>query len=92
MGSSVRTDGLPLKRVSRGPSFCVVLWSLNHAGRGFTMNGPQLGVGPGFSVDGYHLDLWYYGRAVMHVVNGRVWGRSLYASAPARVRWPTSAR
>ena len=53
----------------------------------FTMDGPQLGVGPGFSVDGYHLDLWYYGRAVMHVVNGRVWGRSLYASAPARVRW-----
>ena len=35
MGSSVRTDGLPLKRVSSGPSFCVVLWSLNHAGRGF---------------------------------------------------------
>jgi tellurite methyltransferase len=53
----------------------------------FTMDGPQLGVGPGFSVDGYHLDLWYYGRAVMYVVNGRVWGRSLYSSAPIRVLW-----
>ena len=54
---------------------------------GFTMDGPQLGVGPGFAVDGYHLELWYYGHAVMHVVNGRVWGRSLYTSAPVRVHW-----
>ena len=53
----------------------------------FTIDGPQLGVGPGFSVDGYHLDLWYYGRAVMYVVNGRVWGRSIYTSAPTRVHW-----
>ena len=41
----------------------------------------------GFAVDGYHLELWYYGHAVMHVVNGRVWGRSLYTSAPVRVHW-----
>jgi tellurite methyltransferase len=53
----------------------------------YTMDGAQLGVGPGFSVDGYHLDLWYYGRAVMYVVNGRVWGRSIYTSAPTRVHW-----
>lgn len=58
----------------------------------FTMDGPQLGVGPGFAVDGYHLELWYYGHAVMHVVNGRVWGRSLYTSAPVRVHWAALAR
>lgn len=51
----------------------------------FSAGGVQLGVGPEATVDGYELSLWYYGRAVFHVINGRVWGRSLYESAPTRV-------
>jgi tellurite methyltransferase len=57
----------------------------------FTMDGVQLGVGPQSTVDGYSLELWYYGRAVFHVVNGRVWGRSLYDSEPSRVSFPQRA-
>lgn len=53
----------------------------------FTMNGVQLGVGPGFTVDGYNLSLWYYGRVVVYVVNGKVWGRAIYDSEPVRVRF-----
>ncbi len=53
-----------------------------------TMDGIQLGVGPQSTVDGYELSLWYDGRAVMYVVNGRVWGRALYRSDPIRVRFP----
>lgn len=51
----------------------------------FTMEGVQLGVGPQSTVDGYRLELWYYGRVVMYVVNGKVWGRALYNSEPRRV-------
>jgi tellurite methyltransferase len=51
----------------------------------FTMRGAQLGVGPLLTVDGYNLSLWYYGRAVLYVVNGKVWGRALYDSTPVRV-------
>ncbi len=51
----------------------------------FAMDGVQLGVGPAATVEGYSLSLWYYGRSVFHVVNGRVWGRSLYDSEPVRV-------
>lgn len=51
-----------------------------------TMGGIQIGVGPEAMVDGYLLSLWYYGRSVMYVVNGRVWGRARYDSAPMRVR------
>lgn len=51
----------------------------------FTMEGAQVGVGPESTVDGYSLSLWYYGRSVFHVVNDRVWGRSLYDSTPVRV-------
>jgi tellurite methyltransferase len=51
-----------------------------------TMHGLQLGVGPDAVVDGYLLSLWYYGRSVMYVVNGRVWGRARYDSPPMRVR------
>jgi len=51
----------------------------------FTMEGVQLGVGPQTTVDGYRLELWYYGRVVMYVVNGKVWGRALYNSEPRRV-------
>ena len=58
----------------------------------FTMDGPQMDVVPGFSVDGYHLDLWYYGRAVIYVENGRVWGRSIYTTAPTTVRWTAAER
>jgi tellurite methyltransferase len=38
-------------------------------------------------VDGYELALWFYGHAVMYVVNGRVWGRALYESDPVRVSY-----
>jgi tellurite methyltransferase len=51
-----------------------------------TMEGVQIGVGPDSVVDGYLLSLWYYGRSVMYVVNGRVWGRARYDTAPGRVR------
>jgi tellurite methyltransferase len=51
-----------------------------------TMDGWQVGVGPDHVVDGYLLSLWYYGRSVFHVVNGRVWGKARYDSAPVRVR------
>jgi len=50
-------------------------------------DGIQVGVGPSSTVDGYHLSLWYYGRAVLYVINGRVWGRALYRSYPVRVRY-----
>lgn len=56
----------------------------------FTMEGVQLGVGPQSTVDGYRLELWYYGRVVMYVVNGKVWGRALYDSEPRRVGFDTS--
>jgi tellurite methyltransferase len=49
------------------------------------MDGIQVGVGPDRAVDGYDLSLWYYGRSVMYVINGRVWGRARYDSAPVRV-------
>src|SRR5437763_1542291 len=51
-----------------------------------TMDGVQVGVGPDRAVDGYLLSLWYYGRSVFYVVNGRVWGKARYDSAPIRVR------
>ncbi len=53
----------------------------------FSMDGVQLGVGPtqSLSVEGYYLGLWYYGRAVIYVVNGKVWGRALYDSDPLRL-------
>jgi len=51
-----------------------------------TLRGVQLGVGPEGVVDGYLLSLWYYGRSVMYVVNGKVWGRARYDSPPMRLR------
>ena len=51
-----------------------------------TMDGVQVGVGSERAVDGYLLSLWYYGRSVMYVINGRVWGRAHYESRPMRVR------
>lgn len=55
-----------------------------------TMDGVQVGVGPDRVVDGYLLSLWYYGRSVMYVINGRVWGRAHYESEPQRVRPATT--
>lgn len=57
----------------------------------YPMPGPQLGVGstPG-TVDGYELALWFYGNAVLYVINGRVWGRALYTSRPMRVAYRPS--
>lgn len=52
-----------------------------------TPDGIQLGVGPQSTVDSYDLSLWYYGRAVMYVINERVWGRALFTSDPMRVRF-----
>lgn len=52
-----------------------------------TFRGIQLGVGPQSTVDGYNLSLWYYGRAVFYVINGRVWGRALCTSKPVRIRY-----
>ncbi|GEM_PF-3091108 len=53
----------------------------------FTMEGIQLGVGPQSTVDGYELALWYYGRSVIYVINGVVWGRALYETEPTRIRF-----
>lgn len=54
----------------------------------YPMPGPQLGVGSTpTTVDGYELSLWFYGRAVMYVINGRVWGRARYDSDPVRVAY-----
>ena len=53
----------------------------------YVIPGTQMGVGSDGVVDTYELALWYYGRAVMYVVNGRVWGRALYESEPVRVTY-----
>jgi tellurite methyltransferase len=53
----------------------------------YVMPGTQLGVAADGVVDGYTLELWFYGHAVMYVVNGRVWGRALYESTPQRVSY-----
>jgi tellurite methyltransferase len=53
----------------------------------FTMDGVQLGVGPQLTTEGCILSLWYYGGAIIYVVNGKVWGRALATSAPVRVRF-----
>lgn len=50
-----------------------------------TMDGIQMGVGPQSIVDGYTLDLWYYGHSLIYVINGRVWGRALLNSPPVRI-------
>ena len=55
----------------------------------YQIPGRQYGVADDPVVDGYTLDLWFYGRAVMYVINGRVWGRALYESEPQRVRYDT---
>jgi tellurite methyltransferase len=52
-----------------------------------SMQGLQIGVGAESTVDGYDLSLWYYGRSVAYVINGRVWGRALYNSTPVRVQF-----
>jgi tellurite methyltransferase len=53
----------------------------------YVMPGRQFGVADDAVVDGYELALWFYGHAVMYVVNGRVWGRALYESDPVRVSY-----
>jgi tellurite methyltransferase len=55
----------------------------------YAMPGVQFGVAEDAVVDGYTLQLWFYGRAVMYVINGRVWGRALYESEPQRVGYGT---
>jgi tellurite methyltransferase len=55
----------------------------------YAMPGVQFGVAEDAVVDGYMLELWFYGRAVMYVINGRVWGRALYQSEPERVSYGT---
>jgi tellurite methyltransferase len=55
----------------------------------YAMPGVQFGVAEDAVVDGYMLELWFYGRAVMYVINGRVWGRALYESEPERVSYGT---
>jgi tellurite methyltransferase len=53
----------------------------------YVMPGTQFGVAADGVVNGYTLELCFYGRAVMYVVNGRVWGRALYESDPQRVSY-----
>jgi tellurite methyltransferase len=53
----------------------------------YVMPGTQIGVADDGVVDTYELALWYYGLAVLYVVNGRIWGRALYESAPVRVSY-----
>ena len=53
----------------------------------YRMPGAQYGICDDGVVDGYELALWFYGHAVMYVVNGRVWGRAIYASDPVRVSY-----
>jgi tellurite methyltransferase len=51
-----------------------------------TMQGLQIGVATAV-VNGYELRLWYYGTAVIYVINGEVWGRALYETPPTRLRF-----
>jgi tellurite methyltransferase len=37
------------------------------------------------TVDGYTLELWFYGKRVIYLSNGIVSGRSLYTTQPARI-------
>ena len=37
------------------------------------------------TVDGYTLELWFYGKHVIYLTNGTVSGRSLYATDPIRI-------
>jgi tellurite methyltransferase len=53
----------------------------------YVMPGTQIGVADDGVVDTYELALWYYGLAVLYVVNGRIWGRALYESAPVRISY-----
>lgn len=50
------------------------------------MDGLQIGVSSA-TVEGYNLNLWFYGRVVIYVINGEVWGRALYTTTPVRVRF-----
>lgn len=52
----------------------------------YTLDGLQMGaVSP--IVNGYNLSLWFYGKTVIYVANGQVWGRALYSSQPVRVHF-----
>jgi tellurite methyltransferase len=53
----------------------------------YVMPGTQMGVANEGVVHTYELELWYYGMAVMYVINGRVWGRAIYESEPVRVTY-----
>jgi tellurite methyltransferase len=50
-----------------------------------TMEGVQVGVAADATVNGYHLNLYFYGATVIYVVNGKVWGRALYTTPMIRV-------
>lgn len=50
-------------------------------------DGVQFGVASQITVRGFRLELWYYGRVVMYVTGGAVWGRAIYQSQPMRVRF-----
>lgn len=58
------------------------------------MEGVQFGISRGSNLDiesgsatteEYHLELWYYGKYVLYVVNGEVAGRALYSTEPIRL-------
>jgi tellurite methyltransferase len=51
-----------------------------------TLDGVQIGASNAV-VDGYSLGLWYYGRTVIYVIDGHVWGRALFSTPPVRVRF-----
>jgi tellurite methyltransferase len=52
----------------------------------YTLDGLQIGAVTS-AVEGYHLSLWFYGKAVFYLINREVWGRSLFTSDPVRLRF-----
>lgn len=63
-----------------------------HAIEKMHMDGAQLGISTGMeksysqaTIDGYGLELWFYGKYVFYIVNGEVAGKALYTTEPIRL-------
>lgn len=56
------------------------------------MEGMQFGIAKGnekgfqSTVNGYNLELWFYGKHAFYMVNGEVAGKALYATEPIRLK------
>ncbi len=57
------------------------------------MDGMQFGIATGdergleSTINGYHLELWFYGKHAFYMVNGEVAGKALYATEPIRLKF-----